>query len=188
MTASIVQIAGGNRTSQDSYRGLDRELTAVTDTHELRLHDGVKLGGYRILNSTQNDARYQGLNSELIAISGLNAAKQIGILVRKGTGSYVGRKLLADSTSLTLSGSGSQGLLGDFSLSLSDTVSKDVSFSGAITITNLTAVAIAGPLTGDVTGNLTGDVQGNVTGNLTDRKSTRLNSSHTDISRMPSSA
>ena len=84
---------------------------------------------------------------------------------------------------LTLSPSYSLDVTGDGNFSANLTVSGSNRVTGSLTITGSVS-ATQGGFTGSISASF---LQGAIT-NAQDRKSTRLNSSHTDISRMPSSA
>ena len=58
----------------------------------------------------------------------------------------------------------------------------------AASATIIGATTVGEAIGGTIIGAGTGAIQAAITGTDVDRKSTRLNSSHTDISRMPSSA
>ena len=46
--ARQIQLRRGNKTQNDAFTGAEGELTMVTDTKGIRLHDGSKQGGYEI--------------------------------------------------------------------------------------------------------------------------------------------
>ncbi|MBD5389232.1 hypothetical protein HDR63_03175 [bacterium] len=51
--ARILQIRRGTAAQNDKFTGLAGEITFDTDTKTLRIHDGVKLGGYSLLRADQ---------------------------------------------------------------------------------------------------------------------------------------
>lgn len=161
----IVQIAGGESTTEDFYIGPERELRADTSNDELRLHDGTKVGGFRFLNMDQNDARYQGRSVELDGFSFGAQAK--GILVRVSPSNYALRAIDVNTGQLTITNP--RGTAGNIILGFAGTITTDHTFAGSISF--LEAInglgGFVGDLTGDVAGNVTGNVVGNVTGNLT---------------------
>lgn len=57
------------------FTGLLGEITATTDTFELRLHDQQTPGGYRFLPVTALDTRYQASNAFLSAFTALSGAQ-----------------------------------------------------------------------------------------------------------------
>src|SRR4051812_19766473 len=71
-----------------------RELRADESNDALRLHDGVKEGGYVFLNMDENDGRYQARSLELDGFE--FGAQEKGILVRVSPASYKLRKLTAN--------------------------------------------------------------------------------------------
>ena len=46
--ARQIQLRRGNKVQNDAFTGVEGELTMVTDTKGIRLHDGSKQGGYEI--------------------------------------------------------------------------------------------------------------------------------------------
>ena len=60
-----VQIVGGDTAAANAFKGLEREIYVVTDTFELRIHDGVTPGGHRLLTQTTYDTLYQPLDATL---------------------------------------------------------------------------------------------------------------------------
>ncbi len=165
-----VQRVGGLASNQDILVSADRDLTVTTDTHEIRLHDAIKVGGYRFLNILANDIRYQLSNAELTAIAALT--NQTGMLVRKGTGNYIYRSITAGTDIDVTNGSG---VGGNPVISLPSIITQALSFLGLATFSNGIAGELVGSLTGNVVGDVVGDtagthtgpVIGNVTGNIT---------------------
>lgn len=154
--------------------GLLGELRYDVDNDSLRVHDGVKAGGFEFLNRDQNDGRYQARSLEL---DGFNfGAQGKGILVRVGPSQYKLRKVKSDSGDITFENV--RGTAGDFDFRISDTVLtphtwEDVqTFISAIDATEAgldgeTRGEHVGHVTGDVTGNLLGDAVGNHSGTFT---------------------
>jgi hypothetical protein len=91
-----------------------RELRADEDNDSLRLHDGVKEGGYEFLNRDQSDARYQAASPELDGFK--FGAQEKGILTRVGPASYKVRKVQSTTADLTITNP--SGTAGDFDLNL----------------------------------------------------------------------
>ena len=101
--------------------GLAGELRADVDNDSLRLHDGVKPGGYEFLNRDQNDGRYQARSLEL---DGFNfGAQGKGILTRVGPAQYKLRRLKSASGDITFVNP--VGTAGDFDLRLSDEITTE---------------------------------------------------------------
>lgn len=163
----IVQNVGGSATNQDAYTGPERELTVDTDNWDLRLHDGVTVGGHRILSRDNADSRYQLRSAEL---DGFNfKAEQRGFLVRQTTGQFKIRIFQWDANAFDVVNP--DGYNGNPSLTLNLNIIGDRIFTGDVEITGVLQVDgginadISGNLTGNVVGNLIGDVVGNLTGN-----------------------
>ena len=175
--ASIVQLAGGPRVEQDQYTGQVREVTVVTDSKELRLHDGTTKGGIRILNITENDGRYHKLNDELNGIINLATQEALGVVTRIGDGTYRGRQIVGVSGEITIANP--KGLAGDYTIGLPDTIADARTFSGVITFSQTIQGNLQGNVTGDLTGNVTGNLTGNVTGNVTGNLTGDAAGSHT---------
>ena len=159
-----VQLAGSDTAIEQVLVGLERELRVDISNDSLRLHDGVKEGGYEFLNRDQSDTRYQARSLEL---DGFNfGAQEKGILTRVAPANYKLRKVIVDENNLSILNP--RGTAGDFAFALLPTILSDHTFSGDITFVEPINAqgGVIGDLTGDVTGNLTGNVTGNVTGNL----------------------
>lgn len=162
-----VQLAGSETAIEQVLVGLVRELRVDLDNDSLRLHDGVKPGGYEFLNRDANDGRYQARSPEL---DGFNfGAQGKGILVRVAPATYRLRKLISTNQSITLTNF--VGTAGNFDIELSDVVVTDHTWSGTQTF-ELPIQAeggvvgnVTGDLTGDSFGTHTGDTIGNTTGN-----------------------
>ena len=153
-----VQLAGAETAIEQVLVGLERELRVDLDNDSLRLHDGVKPGGYEFLNRDQSDGRYQRRSLEL---DGFNfGAQGKGILVRVSPANYKLRKLTSDDLSLTILNP--LGTAGNFDLKLSSIVPTDHTWTGLHTFTQ--PIDADGGLVGNVTGNLTGNSTGTHTG------------------------
>lgn len=155
-----VQLAGGSAELEQVLVGLERELRVDLDNDALRLHDGVKEGGYLFLNRDANDTRYQARSVELDGFK--FGAQGKGILVRVGPASYKLRKLTSDSGDITYNDV--RGTADDFDLRISDTVTTDHLWEGVQTFAE--PIAANGGVDGETRGLHVGDVTGNVTGNL----------------------
>lgn len=153
-------VPGGENAIEAFIVGQLRELRADEDNDSLRLHDGVKEGGYEFLNRDQSDARYQPFSPELLGFD--FSAQEKGIVVRVGPAQYKIRRIQSDSLDLTIVNP--RGTAGDFDLRISDTVTTNHTWDGTQTFVN--RILAEGGLTGDTFGLHTGNVVGNVTGNL----------------------
>jgi hypothetical protein len=80
----------------------------VTDTRELRTHDGVQAGGYgAIKTKAQNDLLYQPMDADLSALAALAST---GMLARIAANTYALRTLSASGAGLTITnGDGAAG-------------------------------------------------------------------------------
>jgi hypothetical protein len=156
-----VQLAGGTFDVESFLVGLVRELRVDLDNDSLRLHDGVKVGGFEILNRDQNNALYQPRSAELDGFTFGAQAK--GILTRVGPGVYRTRRIVVDEEQLVITNP--RGTLGDFTIGWAPEITSDHTFTGLITFTQ--PIAAEGGVVGNLVGNVTGNVLGNVTGNLT---------------------
>lgn len=160
-----VQLAGGSAELEQVLVGLERELRVDLDNDSLRLHDGVKVGGYEFLNRDANDGRYQRRSLELDGFK--FGAQEKGFLVRVSPSNYKLRKLTSVDGSLTIVNP--RGTAGDLDVYLSSVIPTDNEWTGIQTFTQ--PIAAEGGLVGNVTGDLTGDSfgthTGDVIGNLT---------------------
>ena len=157
-----VQLRGHEAVVANQFIGLARELTVDTDNWELRLHDAVKVGGFRILNRDQNDERYQRRSTELDGLLGWEP-NEVGFVTRVGSGEYRLRTIqYAEASILVTDGDGH-----DASpiISLAPTVTSDHVWTGEHRFTQ--PIEAEGGLVGNTTGFHTGNVLGNVEGNLT---------------------
>ena len=164
-----VQLAGGTFDVESYLVGLERELRVDLDNDSLRLHDGVKQGGYEILNRDQNNALYQPRSPEL---DGFNFGAQLkGIVTRVGPATYRIRRIVVNEDQMTIENP--RGTLGDFIIGFAPTILTDHTWTGLHTFTQPIAAegGVVGNLVGNVTGNLTGNVIGDVTGDLTGNSS-----------------
>lgn len=162
----IVQLSGGSRESQDAYTGPERELTVDIDGDELRLHDGIKVGGHRILPLTSLVSLFQGINNFLDSLAGL-AGTSRGLLVK--TGAAESRVAEIKGTAGQVQVTNGNAVNADPVISLPGVITSPLTFSSGIQgnlVGNVTG-DVTGDLTGDVTGNVEGDLIGDVTGNIT---------------------
>jgi hypothetical protein len=156
-----VQIGGGNGETEAHLVGLERELRVDESNDSLRLHDGVKEGGFEFLNRDASDARFQKRSLELDGFK--FGPQEKGILVRVSPSTYRVRKIVVNVEQLVIENP--RGTAGDFKFSLADTISTSHSWTGIHLYEQ--AIDAQGGVVGDLTGNVTGDVTGDVTGNLT---------------------
>jgi hypothetical protein len=153
-----VQLAGGTFDVESYLVGLERELRVDLDNDSLRLHDGVKVGGYEILNRDQNNALYQAKSPEL---DGFNfGAQQKGIVTRVGPATYRIRRIVVNEEQMSITHP--RGTLGDFSIALLGTILTDHTWTGLHTFTQ--PIAAEGGIVGDLIGNVEGDTTGTHTG------------------------
>jgi hypothetical protein len=157
-----VQIAGGINEIEAFLVGLDREVRVDEDNDSLRLHDGVKEGGYEFLNRDANDDRYQFHSAELDGFK--FGAQEKGILTRTGPAQYKIRKLISSNSDIDF-GVTFRGTPGDFDLNLAATIGTEHTWGA--TQTFVQRIEAEDGLAGDTYGTHHGDVIGNVTGNLT---------------------
>jgi len=149
--------------SSESIRvGFNGELRYDVDNDSLRVHDGVKEGGYEFLNRDANDGRYQARSLEL---DGFNfGAQGKGFLVRVGPAQYKLRTHTSVSGDLTIENP--RGTAGDIDLRISDSVTTPHTWEDVQIFLSAIDATEAG-LDGETRGLHIGDVVGNVTGNLT---------------------
>ena len=86
-----VQLPRGTTTENDAYVGPSAQLTVDSLRNELRIHDGVTKGGFRIPNLTQLRKLFLSSDSELGGLS--FPAEGVGILSRVSDKSYKLRSL-----------------------------------------------------------------------------------------------
>jgi hypothetical protein len=157
-----VQLAGSTFDVEGFLVGLLRELRVDTSNDSLRLHDGVKEGGFEFLNRDANDVRYQAASPEL---DGFNFSAQAkGIIVRVGPALYRTRKIEVNEENLVITNP--VGTAGNFYLTLAPTITSDHTWTGLHTFTQPihADAGVIGNITGDVLGDLTGDSFGTHTG------------------------
>lgn len=150
-----VQLAGGTFDVESYLVGLERELRIDISNDSLRLHDGVKEGGFEILNRDQNNALYQPRSPEL---DGFNFGAQLkGIVTRVGPATYRIRRIVVNEGQLSITNP--RGTLGDFTIAFQDTITTDHTWTGLHTFTQPIEAegGVVGNLVGNVTGDLTGD-------------------------------
>lgn len=155
----IVQLAGGIKSEQDALIGEPRELTVDTDSNELRLHDGVKQGGFRILSVNNLDIRYQAADNDLLGLSNFPPSG-IGFPTRRAEGDWVLRDMAVDSSDLGIRNA--NGVNGNPIIRILTTLTKNHIFTGMITFTE--RITASGGMIGNLTGNVTGDSNGTHTG------------------------
>lgn len=156
--AKRVQLAGGTFDVESFLVGLVRELRVDTSNDSLRLHDGVKVGGFEFLNRDAISVLYQARSTELDGFS--FGAQEKGIVTRVGPATYRIRRIEVNEGNLVITNP--RGTLGNYYFSFADTIETDHTFTGLITFTQPIAAegGIVGDLIGDVTGDLTGDSTG----------------------------
>jgi hypothetical protein len=164
MTKEVQQV-GGTRETQDLLTGVARQITVDTSNWELRLHDGVTPGGYRILNLDQLLNVFQPKSDEL---SGFDFdAQEVGFLTRLAPQDYRLRTLTVDTDGLVVTNS--DGTAGNPLFALADTILGARTFTDGI-IGDLTGDSFGnhvGPVAGPTSGTHTGPVVGNAAGNHT---------------------
>lgn len=160
-----VQLAGNPADAADSYIGVERELTVDTSNWNLRLHDGTQPGGRVILNTDDNDQRYQKRSEELDGLLGFEPSHR-GFLARLGPSTYRLRNLTVNGLNLVIDNA--NGYDGDPLIGLAPVIESDHEWTGNNRFTEQIDAAggLAGDIDGNVQGNLTGNVTGDVTGNL----------------------
>lgn len=156
--SKIVQLVGHLFDVAKDFIGADRELTVDQSNRRLILHDGVTPGGKVFLPFDQLIARFQAQSNELDGLLSFSIQDR-GILCRLGPASYTIRQI--EGTLGEIAVTNSSGLQGNPTFGLPATITKAITFSGAVTF----SAGIAGNITGNVIGNVTGDVTGNLTGN-----------------------
>jgi len=156
-----VQLAGFSTEIEQFLVGLERELRVDLDNDSLRLHDGVKEGGYEFLNRDENDTRYQARTLEL---DGFNfAAQDKGFLVRISPATYRIRKLTANEGEFAITNP--RGTAGDLYFELLGTITTEHTWAAPQVF--LSAIDAQAGLDGDTRGLHTGNVIGDVTGFIT---------------------
>lgn len=156
--AEELLIPGSASDVEDFVVAPDRALRADTSNHELRLHDGAKIGGWRIKNSDQNDDAYQARSVEL---DGLSFGPQLrGFLTRTGPAQYRLRQFTVNEDNLTLSNP--RGLAGDPLFSLAPIILSAHEWDGVQTFVQ--AIDAAGGLDGETRGLHVGGSEGTHSG------------------------
>ena len=161
----MVTLTGGTKRTQDTYTGPANELTVDESNRDLRLHDGAKPGGHRILSVANSDSRYQPKSSELTGLGGFEPQEH-GILVRLGPSEYALRGF-AESDDFIIDNPA--GFEGDFSLRLKLVIPGPHTWASAQTFQAVVTFdeGLIGDLKGNVLGNLQGNAHGDHTGTLT---------------------
>lgn len=153
-----VQLAGGTFDVESYLVGLERELRVDLSNDSLRLHDGVKVGGFEIPNRDTNNALYQPRSAEL---DGFNFGAQLkGIVTRVGPASYRIRRITVNEDQMTIENP--RGTLGDYIFGFAPTILTDHTWEGLHTFTQ--PIAAEGGVVGNLIGNVLGDVVGDLTG------------------------
>lgn len=157
-----VQLAGGTFDVESYLVGLERELRVDTSNDSLRLHDGVKIGGFEILNRDQNNVLYQAASPELDGFD--FGAQEKGIITRVGPATYRVRRIEVDEDNMVITNP--RGTLGNFLLELAPTILSNHQVDGLWIFTQPIEAegGVVGDLVGNVTGDLTGDSFGTHTG------------------------
>lgn len=161
MTKEVQQV-GGTRETQDLLTGVARQITVDTSNWELRLHDGVTPGGYRILNLDQLLNVFQLKSDEL---SGFSFDPQaVGFLTRLAPQDYRLRKLVVNLDGLEITND--DGTAGNPLIALKSSILGTRTFVDGIVadVVGDTAGQHIGPVIGNVTGNVTGNLTGNSVG------------------------
>lgn len=89
----VVKQVRGTTSQNDSFVGEEAQFTVDTTRDEVRLHDGVKPGGHRILNHEQNKLLFMLKDSEFGEVA--FGDEDVGILVRVGDRQYELREIEA---------------------------------------------------------------------------------------------
>ena len=156
-----VQLAGGTFDVESFLVGLPRELRVDTSNDSLRLHDGVKVGGFEILNRDANNVLYQPRSPEL---DGFNfGAQEKGIVTRVGPATYRIRRIEVDEENLTITNP--RGTAGNFFVGFLPVITSDHEWTGLHTFTQ--PIAAEGGVVGNLVGNVEGDLVGDTTGTHT---------------------
>lgn len=176
-----VQIAGGNATSQNALIGFEREVTAVEDSHELRLHDGTKVGGFRFLPKETNDQLYGPNSPSLNALAGLGFKS--GMIARINDTTWALRNIVGTVGELVVNDG--SGVDGNPVLSLPTTINKvGLSFAQSTAFPGGLTGVLTGSVIGNVAGNAVGVHSGSFVGNVDIRGATL----QTDLGQIPISA
>jgi hypothetical protein len=104
----VVQMVRHDTAGANLYTGPVGQITYVTDTGEIRTHDGVVPGGDRILTLAQLETVFQTIDADLTAIAALDATA--GLLAKTGSAAYARRTLTAPAAGISVSnGTGAAG-------------------------------------------------------------------------------
>lgn len=153
-----VQLAGSTFDVESFLVGLDRELRVDTSNDSLRLHDGVKVGGFEFLNRDAMNVLYQARSTEL---DGFNfGAQEKGIVTRVGPATYRIRRIEVNEENLVITNP--RGTAGNYLIELNPTIASDHLVTGLWTFEQ--PIAADGGVVGDLIGNVTGDLTGNTFG------------------------
>lgn len=147
-------VPGGPNEIEAFIVGELRELRADEDNDSLRLHDGVKEGGYEFLNRDTNDNRYQFHSPELDGFD--FGAQEKGIVTRVGPGSYKIRKLTVNEGDFNLENP--RGTADNFYFELQPTITTIHTWSAQQTFAE--RIIAEDGLDGDTFGTHHGDVVG----------------------------
>lgn len=166
-------VPGGSNEIEAFIVGELRELRVDEDNDSLRLHDGVKEGGYEFLNRDTSDTRYQFHSPELDGFD--FGAQEKGILTRVGPAQYKIRKIIANAGEFAITNP--RGTAGDFYFELLPEITTEHTWTAQQTFVERIIAEDGidgdsfgvhhGNVIGNVTGNLTGDAAGNHTGTFT---------------------
>jgi hypothetical protein len=170
-------LEGGPNAIEAFIVGMLGELRADFDNDSLRLHDGVKEGGYEFLNRDAMDAIYQAHSAELDGFR--FAAQDKGIVCRVGPALFRTRRILSSDADLDIVNP--RGTVGDFDLNLSETIATPHTWSAVQTFVERIQAqdglagdtygthhgdVVGGELTGDFTGTGHGNFDGAFTGDV----------------------
>lgn len=159
--AKRVQLAGGTFDVESFLVGLEREVRVDVSNDSLRLHDGIKVGGFEILNRDQNNALYQPRSPEL---DGFNfGAQEKGIVTRIGPATYRIRRIEVNEENMVITNP--RGTLGNYLIELNPTIESDHTVTGLWTFTQ--SIQAEGGVVGNVVGNVLGDLTGDSFGTHT---------------------
>lgn len=185
-----VQLAGSTFDVEGFLVGLEREVRVDISNDSLRLHDGVKVGGFEILNRDANNVLYQARSPEL---DGFNfGAQEKGIVCRVGPATYRIRRIEVNPAQLVITHP--RGTEGNMLIEFSEVIESDHTITGLWTFTQPIAAEggvvgnLVGDVTGNVTGNLTGNANGDHTGSFTGHLDTRTFTIQMDDDQLPENA
>lgn len=153
-----VQLAGGTFDVESFLIGLLREVRVDTSNDSLRLHDGVKVGGFEFLNRDANNVLYQAASAELDGFD--FGAQEKGILCRVGPATYRIRRIEVDVAQLVITHP--RGTEGNMLINFAPTITSDQIWTGLHTFTQ--PISANGGVVGNVVGNVVGDLLGDSIG------------------------